>query len=195
MKNFESLLLCHRDLINHLLTSNISESIENAIIQITKALSSRLPLLVMGNGGSASDAMHIAGELVGKFLRERKALNVICLNSNTSVLTAWANDYEYATIFSRQVEAHGVSGGVCLGISTSGNSANVINAFKQAKKMGMCTIGLTGMGGGQMSMLSDILIEAPSIETPRIQEIHILIYHYICERVEIMLDTNKLNKE
>jgi D-sedoheptulose 7-phosphate isomerase len=190
MKKFESLLSYHQDLINNLMTSGVSEAVENAVSQITKALSTGLPLLVMGNGGSASDAMHIAGELVGKFLLERKALNVICLNSNTSVITAWANDYEYATIFSRQVEAHGVNGGVCWGISTSGNSTNVINAFAQAKKMGMCTIGLTGMGGGEMSMLSDILIEVPSLETPRVQEIHILIYHYICERIEIMLDSN-----
>lgn len=106
------------------------------------------------------------------------------MNANTFVLTAWANDYEYETVFSRQIEAHGKNGGVCWGLSTSGNSLNVLNAFKGAKEMGMWTIALTGRGGGALSQFADVLIEAPALETPRVQEIHILIYHYMCERIE-----------
>jgi D-sedoheptulose 7-phosphate isomerase len=184
MSNFRELLEVHQSQINDLLASKINEPIERAISDISTALEGGLPVLVMGNGGSASDAMHIAGELVGKFLHERGALNVICLNANPSVLTAWANDYEFETVFSRQVDAHGKGGGVCWGLSTSGNSINVINAFKKARQMGMTTIALTGKGGGALSQFSDVLIEAPTIETPRVQEIHILIYHYICERIE-----------
>jgi D-sedoheptulose 7-phosphate isomerase len=146
------------------------------------------PLLVCGNGGSASDAMHIAGELVGRFLKERRALNCICLSSNPSVLTAWSNDYSFETVFSRQVEAYGRDGGVLWGISTSGNSANVVEAFRVAKGLGMTTIGLTGEGGGRMAEFTDILVDAPSRSTPMIQQIHICLYHYICEQVEARLD-------
>lgn len=181
---FNKLLLEHQRLINMVLNSNVEEQIQLAIKLLQKSLVEKKPILIMGNGGSASDAAHIAGELVGKFLLERRALNVICLNSNTSVLTAWANDFEYETVFSRQVEAHGAVGGVCWGISTSGNSKNVIRAFEQAHKMQMKTIGMTGLGGGALAKRSDLLIEVPSLDTPRIQELHILIYHHICEQVE-----------
>ncbi|MFM1806261.1 MAG: hypothetical protein RL212_520 [Pseudomonadota bacterium] len=184
MSNFRELLEVHQSQVNDLLVSKINEPIERAISDISNALKGGLPILIMGNGGSASDAMHITGELVGKFLHEREALNVICLNVNPSVLTAWANDYDFETVFSRQVEAHGKRGGVCWGLSTSGNSINVINAFKKAEQMGMTTIALTGKGGGALSQFSDILIEVPTLNTPRVQEIHILIYHYICECIE-----------
>ena len=157
---------------------------EEAIDAIVGALSAEKPMLVCGNGGSASDAMHIAGELVGRFLKERKALNCVCLSSNPSVLTAWANDYSYDTVFSRQTEAYGAPGGVILGISTSGNSSNVIEAFRVAKSMEMITIGLTGEGGGKMAELTDILIDVPSRSTPLIQQVHICLYHHICEQVE-----------
>ena len=185
--NFKNLLLEHQHLISLLLKSNIEEQIQLAVKLLQRSLVGKKPVLIMGNGGSASDAAHIAGELVGKFLLERPALNVICLNSNTSVLTAWANDYEYETVFSRQVEAHGAIGGVCWGISTSGNSKNVINAFEQAHKMQMVTIGMTGLGGGALAQESDLLIEVPSRDTPRIQELHIIIYHHICEQVERLM--------
>ena len=191
MSNFRELLEVHQSQINDLLASKIYEPIEQAILDISTALEGGLPILVMGNGGSASDAMHIAGELIGKFLHGRGALNVICLNANLSVLTAWANDYEFETVFSRQVEAHGKGGGVCWGLSTSGNSINVINAFKKARQMGMITIALTGKGGGALSQFSDVLIEAPTLDTPRVQEIHILIYHYICECIEQRLLASK----
>lgn len=157
---------------------------ERAIDAISHAFDEKKILLVCGNGGSASDAMHIAGELVGRFLKERPAQKCIALSSNPAVLTAWANDYSFETVFSRQVEAFGEEGGVFWGISTSGNSANVIAAIHQAKKMGMTTLGLTGQGGGKMADLCDILIDVPSKETPLIQQVHICLYHYICQMVE-----------
>jgi D-sedoheptulose 7-phosphate isomerase len=165
-------------------TSPSIDKAEDAIEAISRALTKGLPLLVCGNGGSASDAMHIAGELVGRYLKERKALNCICLSSNPSVLTAWANDYSYDTVFARQVEAYGRAGGVILGLSTSGNSGNVVKAFETARQMGMTTIGLTGQGGGKMAPLTDILIDVPSKRTPDIQQVHICLYHFICEGIE-----------
>lgn len=158
--------------------------IELAVSWLSSALDRRLPVLICGNGGSASDALHISGELVGRFYRERKAMNVICLNSNVTVMTAWANDFDYDSIFARQVEAHGVEDGVCWGISTSGNSESVIQALGQAKSMGMKTIGLTGAGGGRLASVSDLLLDVPSMSTPRIQELHMPIYHFICQQVE-----------
>ncbi len=131
--------------------------------------------------------MHITGELVGRFLKERRALNCICLSSNPAVLTAWSNDYSYDTVFSRQVEAYARRGGAVLGISTSGNSMNVVNAFEAARLAGMTTIGLTGRGGGKMATVSDILIDVPSLRTPDIQQVHICLYHYLCEAVEARL--------
>jgi len=157
---------------------------EKSVDVIASALGQGKPLLVCANGGSASDAMHITGELVGRFLKERRALNCICLSSNQAVLTAWSNDYSYDTVFSRQVEAHGVEGGVLLGISTSGNSRNIIEAFRVARDMALTTIALTGEGGGKLAPLSDILIDVPSRSTPLIQQVHICLYHYICEKVE-----------
>jgi D-sedoheptulose 7-phosphate isomerase len=158
--------------------------VDKAVETITGALRNKHALLVCGNGGSASDAMHIAGEMVGRFLKERAAQKCIALSSNPAVLTAWANDYSYDTVFSRQVEAFGEKGGVLWGISTSGNSKNVVLAMEQAKKMGMTTIGMTGQGGGKMAAASDILLDVPSKETPLIQQVHICLYHYICQTVE-----------
>lgn len=164
-----------------------SERVEEAIVRIADALSHDRAVMVCGNGGSASDAMHITGELVGRFLKERRALKAICLSSNPAVLTAWANDYSYDTVFSRQVEAYGEPGGVLLGLSTSGNSPNVVEAFKVARENGVCTVALTGEGGGRLREYADILIEAPSRSTPLIQQVHICLYHYICEHVEARL--------
>lgn len=158
--------------------------IDQSIKIITKTLKKSLPVLVCGNGGSASDAQHIAGELVGKFLKERRALNVRSLTTDTSVITAWANDESYDTIFSRQVEAYGQSGGVLWGISTSGNSRNVLNAAKTANKIGMDVISMTGNFQTELASLSKININVPSKSTPRIQELHLIAYHYICEKVE-----------
>lgn len=162
-------------------------SVDAAVSLIADALAQGRPLLVCGNGGSASDAMHITGELVGRFLKERRALNCICLSSNPAVLTAWSNDYSFDTVFARQVEAYGAKGGVVLGISTSGNSKNIIEAFRVARASGMATIGLTGEGGGRMAEWSDVLIDVPSRATPMIQQVHICLYHYLCEQVEARL--------
>jgi len=158
--------------------------VEEAAQRIAAALSARLPLLVCGNGGSASDADHIAGELVGRFLKERPALKCVCLASGTAALTAWANDYSYETIFARQVEAYGEPGGVLLGLSTSGNSANVVAAFAAARRLGMATVAMTGEGGGRLRELSDVLIDVPSRRTPDIQQAHVVLYHWLCEAVE-----------
>ena len=157
----------------------------NAVVGVVvRALAAGKPLLVCGNGGSASDAMHITGELVGRFLLDRKALKAICLTSNPAVLTAWANDKGYDTVFARQTEAYGEPGAVILGISTSGNSENVIHAFRQARSMGMSTIALTGEGGGRLASLSDYLFAVPSRSTPLIQQAHVCLYHYLCEAIE-----------
>jgi D-sedoheptulose 7-phosphate isomerase len=158
-----------------------------AVDAIAAALRDDKSLLVAGNGGSAADAMHITGELVGRFLKERRALNCVCLSSNPAVLTAWANDYSYDTVFSRQVEAYGVPGGVLIGITTSGNSTNIIEAFKVAREREMTTIAMTGKGGGRVAEWSDILIDVPSTFTPLIQQVHICLYHFICEQVEALL--------
>ncbi len=158
--------------------------IMGAVDATTSALRNGKPVLVCGNGGSAADAMHITGELVGRFLLERQALNVICLASNPAVLTAWANDYSYETIFSRQVEAYGQPGAVLIGISTSGNSKNVIAAFERARSLGMTTIALTGEGGGQLALLTDYLFAVPSRSTPLIQQAQICLYHYLCGAIE-----------
>jgi D-sedoheptulose 7-phosphate isomerase len=158
--------------------------IEKSIEIILKNIHQEKPLLVCGNGGSSSDAEHIVGELIGRFLKERKAIHAICLSSNSAAVTAWANDYDYSTVFARQVEAHGKKGGILFGISTSGNSKNVILAVQKAKEMNLDTICLTGQGGGELAKYCDLLIDVPSKSTPRIQELHIMIYHYICEKVE-----------
>jgi len=155
-----------------------------ALETITAALRSGKPLLVCGNGGSAADAMHITSELVGRFLLERRALNVICLSSNPSVLTACANDHGFDTVFSRQVEAYGLPGGVLIGISTSGNSANVIAAFERARSLKMTTVALTGEGGGRLASFTDFLFAVPSRSTPLIQQAHLCLYHYLCQEVE-----------
>ncbi|HYD31841.1 MAG TPA: SIS domain-containing protein [Azospirillaceae bacterium] len=158
-----------------------------AVAAIATALGGNRALLVCGNGGSAADAEHITGELVGRFLKERRALKAICLTGTPAVLTAWANDYSYETVFSRQVEAYGEPGGVLLGLSTSGNSPNVVAAFRAAKECGMTTIALTGEGGGRLNGLADILLAVPSRHTPLIQQAHLCLYHHLCERVEAAL--------
>jgi len=141
-------------------------------------------LLIAGNGGSAADAQHIAGELVSKFYFDRPALPAIALTTDTSIITAIGNDYGYEKLFSRQIEANGIKGDAFLGISTSGNSKNVIEGLKTSKSKGLITIGLTGESGGAMKDLCDYCICVPSNETPRIQEAHILIGHILCAVIE-----------
>jgi D-sedoheptulose 7-phosphate isomerase len=141
-------------------------------------------ILVCGNGGSASDAQHFAAELVGRFERERPALASIALTTDTSILTAIANDYAYAKVFARQVEAHGREGDVLIGISTSGGSQNVLEAFATARRIGVTTVALTGRDGGVVGSLADIHINVPSSSTARAQEVHRTLLHAICELVE-----------
>jgi D-sedoheptulose 7-phosphate isomerase len=172
------------ELLEQTRDAGLDERTEAAIIGMSEALIADRAVLVCGNGGSAADAMHIAGELVARFLIERPALKVIDLCSNSAVLTAWSNDYDYATVFARQVEAYGEAGGVLLAISTSGNSQNVVAACEKAREKGMTVIGLTGEGGGAMASLCHILLDVPSQETPRIQEMHVNLYHFICQMVE-----------
>lgn len=140
--------------------------------------------LFFGNGGSAADAQHLAAEFLGRYLIARRPIPAIALHVNTSAVTAIANDYGYDEIFSRQIEALAVAGDVAVGISTSGNSPSVLQALKVARKMGVYTIGLTGASGGRMRELVDVLIAAPSDETPRVQECHILVGHALCDAVE-----------
>ncbi|MDD5173373.1 MAG: D-sedoheptulose 7-phosphate isomerase [Candidatus Omnitrophota bacterium] len=168
-----------RDLLNSQVVN-----IESAVKAIIEALKNGKKLLVFGNGGSAADSQHIAAELVGRFRMERKALPAIALTANTSILTAIANDYGYDAVFSRQVEALGVKGDIALGISTSGNSKNVIEALKIARSIGMKTIALSGGDGGIIKREADISIVVAAKDTPRIQESHILIAHIICALVE-----------
>lgn len=155
-----------------------------AVEIVVAAINQRRAVLICGNGGSASDAMHITGEFVGRFLKERRPFKAICLSSNPAVITAWSNDYSYDTIFSRQVEAYAEPGGVLIGLSTSGNSQNVLAAFEAARKLGMKTISLTGHGGGKLAAVSDVLFDVPSRSTPLIQQAHICIYHLLCEMAE-----------
>ncbi|MFA5143140.1 MAG: D-sedoheptulose 7-phosphate isomerase [Candidatus Omnitrophota bacterium] len=160
------------------------ENIEKAVRLITVSLNSGGKLLIFGNGGSAADSQHIAAELVGRFKKERRALAAIALTTNTSTLTAIANDYGYDVSFSRQVEALAKEGDVAMGISTSGNSKNVLAALDKARALKVRTIGLTGSGGGAMKELCDCLITIQSKDTARIQESHIMVGHIICELVE-----------
>jgi len=164
--------------------AGLDAAMDQAVERTVAALRANRPLLVCGNGGSAADAQHIVGELVARFLKERRALKAICLSSNPAVLTAWSNDYSYETVFARQVEAYAEPGGVLLGLSTSGNSANVLKAMEVARARGMTNIGLTGEGGGRMAALSDVLLAVPSRFTPAIQQVHLVLYHCFCAAVE-----------
>jgi D-sedoheptulose 7-phosphate isomerase len=141
-------------------------------------------LLAFGNGGSAADAQHLAAELVGRYRRDRAALAALALTTDPSVLTAVANDMGYEAVFRRQVEAHGRPGDVAVAISTSGRSPNVLEALRAARSRGLLTVGLTGGGGGSMPGLVDYLLDVPHTETARIQEVHAMIVHILCEIVE-----------
>ncbi|MEM2661588.1 MAG: D-sedoheptulose 7-phosphate isomerase [Nitrososphaeria archaeon] len=169
---------------------NLIHSIVQVSNEIIKAFKNGGKVLLCGNGGSAADAQHIAAELSGKFYIDRKPLFAEALHVNTSYLTAVANDYSYDEVFSRLVKAKGKPGDVLIGISTSGNSPNVIKAVETANEIGFITVGLTGETGGKMKEICKYLINVPSKDTPRIQEAHITIGHIICEIVEKVLFTN-----
>lgn len=158
--------------------------IEQVVDQMIGALVNGNTIFLAGNGGSSSDAQHIAAELVGRFYKERKGLAAEALSANTAILTALGNDYGYDSIFARQIEARADKGDIFIGLSTSGNSQNILNAIAECKKIGVTTVGMTGLTGGKMANACDICIKIPSKDTPRIQESHITIGHIICEFVE-----------
>ena len=148
-------------------------------------------VLFCGNGGSAADAQHLAAELSGRFYFDRDPLDAEALHVNTSYVTAVANDYSYDQIYSRLIKAKGRKGDVLIGLSTSGNSGNVLKAFELANEIGMITVGMTGESGGKMKSLSKYLLNVPSNDTPRIQECHIMVGHIICELVEVQMFERK----
>ncbi len=169
----------------------LSTQIETAAQMWIKALSAGRKVIFCGNGGSAADAQHLAAELMGRFMFDRDPLPALSLTVDTSALTAIGNDYGYEGVFSRQLRGIGVAGDVLLGMSTSGNSSNVLAAFDAARKMGVSTIGLTGAGGGRMAQVSDLLIAVPHHRTNHIQEAHIAIGHLICSITEATLCSPK----
>ena len=162
----------------------ILNTIHQVATEITLAYKNKNKLLLCGNGGSAADAQHIAAEFTGRYYLDRDPLLAEALHVNTSYLTAVANDYSYEKIYSRYVKAAGREGDVLIGLSTSGNSGNVVDALRVANELNMKTVGLTGLSGGKMKDICHYLINVPSTDTPRIQESHILIGHIICEFVE-----------
>lgn len=172
-----ALSLLHRDV-------TLLSALDSACNACISACSGGWKILVAGNGGSAADAQHFAGELVSRFYFDRPALAAIALSTDTSILTAVGNDYGYEKIFSRQIEALGSPGDVFIAISTSGTSANILQALNQAKAQGLTTIGLTGRSGGKMKDLCDICLCAPSDSTPRIQECHLVLEHSLCACIE-----------
>lgn len=160
------------------------EKIIRAVDVITEALKKGNKVLLFGNGGSAADCQHIAGEFINRFLIERPPLPAIALTTDTSVLTSIGNDYDFSEIFSKQIRALGQEGDIAWGFSTSGGSVNVVKALETAKKMGLVTIGFTGRDGGAVGMISDCHLNVPSNVTPRVQEVHIVVSHTICELVD-----------
>ncbi|NOY52979.1 MAG: D-sedoheptulose 7-phosphate isomerase [Deltaproteobacteria bacterium] len=181
-KTVEEAMTGHRKMVEAV------KGLQGKIVEVAEIIARSLrqggKVLVMGNGGSAADAQHLAAEFVGRFLRERKALPAISLSTDTSILTALGNDYGYDAVFLRQVEALAVSGDVVIGISTSGNSENVIRALEKANKIGCSTIGLAGGEGGAIAGAVDLSLVVPVPDTPRIQEGHILMIHILCDLVE-----------
>lgn len=163
------------------------EKIEVAASVLAWALKTGKKVLFCGNGGSAADAQHLAAEFVGRYLLEREGLPAIALTTDTSILTAVANDYDFANVFARQVQALGNNGDVLIGISTSGNSPNVVRAIEVAKAKGIATIGFTGQGGGKMHELCDVCLAVDSKVTARTQEMHILMGHILCELLDGVL--------
>ena len=164
------------------------ESLINQIVEVAgliqNSFENKCKLLLCGNGGSAADAQHLAAEFSGRYYMDRPPLHAEALHTDTSFMTAVANDYSYNEVYSRLVQGIGKEGDVLIGLTTSGNSKNIVNALKEAKKIGLKTVGFTGEHGGEINPYCDILINVPSTDTPRIQEAHLLIGHAICELVE-----------
>lgn len=181
IQSIKDSIICKEHILND---KSLLTLIEKAAEACVSALKNDGKILFCGNGGSAADAQHLAAELSGRFYYDREPLFAEALHVNTSYLTAVANDYSYDQIFSRMIKAKGRKNDVLIGLSTSGNSKNVMNAFLEAHKIGMINIALTGRSGGKMKDIVNLLINIPSDDTPRIQEAHILIGHIICEIIE-----------
>lgn len=178
-------LLEHEKLVHKVMGSKrLLKAVEEAAGMISLTLASGGKVMFCGNGGSAADAQHWAAEIVGRFQKERPGMAALALTTDSSILTAIGNDYGYDRIFSRQVEGLGREGDVLVGISTSGNSGNVVEAIAKARKKGIRVIGFTAKGGGKMADLCDVLLDVPSTNTARTQEIHEILGHIICELVE-----------
>ena len=176
--NLEEHLSCFQEL------AKFTQSIEQAAEQLSACLRQGGKILICGNGGSAADSQHFAAELVGRFLRERRAIPAVALTTDTSILTAVGNDYGYLEIFSRQINALGQNGDTLIALSTSGNSDNILQAVTAARSRQMTTIGLTGAKGDKLASSVDTIIKVPAQTSPRIQEIHIFILHYWAEYIE-----------
>ena len=175
--------LSHLNAIN-LTIKTIEENLEEASLLVVETLKNGNKILLCGNGGSAADAQHIAAELIGRYKSDRRGLPAISLTTDTSALTSIGNDYGYDRVFDRQVEALANKGDLIIGISTSGNSQNVVNALKLGAELGCKTLGFSGRDGGAMNEVCNINLVVPSDDTPRIQEMHILFGHTICQIVD-----------
>lgn len=176
--------LDHLEIAHNVMEGEILEQIERIACKIKLALASGNKVFFCGNGGSAADSQHLAAEFVGRFQKERSGLPAIALTVDTSILTAVANDYGYDNVFARQVEALAKPGDILIGISTSGNSMNVLQAIDIAKQIGIFCVGMTALGGGKMAIACDECIAVPTKVTARAQEMHILIGHILCELVD-----------
>ena len=161
-----------------------AELLEETAMRVASAVRAGHKVMFMGNGGSAADAQHLAAEFTGRYLLERRALPAIALNVNASAITAIGNDYSFDMIFVRQIEALGLAGDVAIGLSTSGNSRNVVLAMQAARQRELTTVALTGESGGRLKDEADVCLRIPSVETPRIQECHIMVGHILCEIIE-----------
>jgi D-sedoheptulose 7-phosphate isomerase len=186
--NIERSVEVHQRLIGECLPA-----LTEAADALVCAYRTRHKAIFFGNGGSAADAQHLAAEFVGRYLQERDPMPALALNANSSVITAIGNDYGYDRVFARQLEAFAVPGDVAVAISTSGNSRSVIEAVLCARRLGVRTIGMTGQTGGELRQLVDILVNVPSLDTPRIQECHILIGHSLCDAVEQAVSSVAVN--
>ena len=192
MSKIKSIITSSIEVKNKILTDEFFiKRIEEVSDLIANAFENGHRLYLCGNGGSAADAQHLAAEFTGRFYSDREPLPAEALHVNTSFLTAVANDYSYDQIYERAIKAHGRKGDVLIGLSTSGNSKNIVKAFETARAKGIITVGFTGEDGGALRELSDHLINIPSSVTPRIQEAHILVGHIICELVEAAIFYDK----
>ncbi|MGZ3853649.1 MAG: D-sedoheptulose-7-phosphate isomerase [Flavisolibacter sp.] len=169
---------------NILQNEELLSTVEAVVDRITSSFRNKGRIYFCGNGGSAADAQHLAAEFSGRFYTDRRALPAEALHCNTSYLTAVANDYSYDVVYARLIEGIANKGDMLIGLSTSGNSGNILKAFEVARDKGVITVGFTGLSGGAMKSLSDYLINIPTTDTPRIQESHIMIGHIICQLVE-----------